>query len=149
LRNPYNIISYYFHWVGVQFAAEADTVPNGKVYAFWPLVATIDMKNRHNRRRWSIAPGDVQSTIEAIERQRQEEEARANRVEQARIAESNKAQNRNLITKQLDTQKWTIQGNKTAGMNKLIDGETIAVKTKTGKTINIKFDGGMVKQAST
>jgi hypothetical protein len=119
----------------VQFAAEADTVPNGKVYAFWPLVATIDMKNRYNRRRLSIAPGDVESTIEAIERHRQEEEARANRIEQARIAESNKAKNRNLITQQLDAQKWTIQGNKTAGMNKLIDGDgnEMADETKIGR----------------
>jgi hypothetical protein len=35
----------------------------GKFMPFWPLVATIDMKNRYNRRRLSIAPGDVESTI--------------------------------------------------------------------------------------
>ncbi len=139
----------YFHWVGVQFAADVDLVPDGKVYAFWPLVATIDRKNRHNRRRWSISPGEVQGTIDTIERQRQEEQERANRVEQARIAESNRAKTRNLIAEQLGKQNWTIPGNKTNGMNKLIDGEKVAVNTKTGKTINVMFDNGKVKQAAT
>jgi hypothetical protein len=41
----------------------------------------------------------------------------------------------------LNGQNWTIPGNKTTGMNKLIDGQTIAVKTGRGKTINVKFEG--------
>jgi hypothetical protein len=134
----------YFHWIGVQFTAEADS---GKVNACWPLAAAHDTKYRHARRRWSIAPKDVQGTIEAIARARREEEDRANRVEQARQTESTRAKARNVITGLLNGQKWTIPGNKTAGMNKLIDGEKIEVKTLKGKTIKIKYEGGQLKQA--
>jgi hypothetical protein len=134
----------YFHWIGVQFTADADS---GKVNACWPLAAAHDTKYRRARRRWSIAPKDVQSTIAAIARARQEEQDRADRVEQARLAESNKAKARNVITAQLKSQKWTIPGNKTTGMNKLIDGETIEVTTLRAKKVKVKFVGGQVKQA--
>jgi hypothetical protein len=40
-------------------------------------------------------------------------------------------------------QNWTISGVKNTGLNKLIDGETINVTTKTGKSIKVKFEGGM------
>jgi hypothetical protein len=53
----------YFHWVGVQFTAEASTV-HGTVNAYWPLVAARDTKYRHPRRRTSIAPQDIQGMIE-------------------------------------------------------------------------------------
>jgi endonuclease YncB( thermonuclease family) len=52
-----------------------------------------------------------------------------------------------VITGKLNAQKWTIPGNKTIEMNKLINGETIAVTTQRGKTIKIKFEGGILKQA--
>jgi hypothetical protein len=49
----------------------------------------------------------------------------------------------------LNKQNWTISGVKikNTGLNKLIDGETINVTTKMGKSIKVKFEGGMVKQS--
>lgn len=136
----------YFHWVGVQFTAEASTV-HGTVNAYWPLVAARDTKYRHPRRRTSIAPQDIQGMIEAIARATREAQEQANRIEQARLAHSSKDNTRNVITGKLNAQKWTIPGNKTIEMNKLINGETIAVTTQRGKTIKIKFEGGILKQA--
>ena len=60
-----------------QFTAEPS---NGTVSACWPLNAVRDTK-WHSRRRMSIAPKDVQATIEAIERQKQEEKEKAERIE--------------------------------------------------------------------
>jgi hypothetical protein len=131
----------YFHWVGVQFTAEAKTI-HGTVSACWPLIPAHENRNQ-NRRRMSIAPENVQSTIEAIVRATQE----ANRKEQARLAQSAKATTRNEIEKQLNSQNWTISGVKNTGLNKLIDGETIDVTTKKGNTIKVKFEGGKVKQS--
>jgi hypothetical protein len=139
----------YFHWVGVQFSAEASTTIHGTVSACWPMVAARDTKWRHPRRKMSIAPKDVQGTIEAIARATREAQEKANRIEQARSAESTKAKTRDAIAKQLNSNNWTIPGNKNNGMNKLIAGETIGVTTKTGKTIKVKYEGGMVKQSFT
>jgi hypothetical protein len=134
--------SGYFHWIGVQFAAE-----DGKLEACWPLVpSSKDTKYRHARKRWSIAPKNVQSTIEAIARTRRETEERENRIEQGKLAEAKKVEGRKVITGQLAAQKWTIPGNKNAGMNKLIEGQTVSVTTQRGKTVNVKFDGGQLKQ---
>jgi hypothetical protein len=123
----------YFHWVGVQFTADADTIPHGKVHACWPLNPVWDMKNRHSRRRLSIAPQDIQDTINAIALAKQKAQDEANRQEQARQAQSKRDQTRNLIKGQLGKQVWTIEGNVNKGLDKLIAGETIAVTTKTRK----------------
>ncbi len=136
----------YFHWVGVQFTAEESTV-FGTERACWPLVASHDTKYRHARRRWSIAPKNVQATIEALAETARVEQERQERIEQAKARESERAKARNDIQKQLAAQNWTIPGNKTTGMNQLIDGETVEVTTKTRKTIRVKFEGGRIKQA--
>jgi hypothetical protein len=133
----------YFHWVGVQFAAEA-----GSASACWPLIAMRDTKFKHPRRRMSIAPSEVQPMIEAIARTKREEQERTDRIERARLAESNKAKTRNDIEKQLSAQNWTVPGNKIMGLNKLAAGETIEVTTKRGAKVKVKFEGGKVKQSS-
>jgi hypothetical protein len=132
----------YFHWIGVQFTAEAS---DGTVKAEWPLVASAhDNKYQHPRRRLSIAPKDVQSMIEAIARDKQE----ANRKEQARLAQSAMDKTCNEIADKLKAQNLTINGDKKTGLKKLFDGKTIDVTTKRGKTMKVKFEGGVVKQSS-
>jgi len=63
----------YFHWFGVQFTADADGSPR----ACWPKGdPPRDMKNQATRRRMSIAPDDLQDTIDEINRaQRANQEA--------------------------------------------------------------------------
>jgi hypothetical protein len=79
----------HFHWVGVQFTAEASTV-YGTVNACRPLVAARDMKSLRSRRRLSIAPKDVQDMINAIALANQKAQDEANRKEQARLAQQNR-----------------------------------------------------------
>jgi len=136
----------YFHWVGVQFTAEAQSV-HGTLNACWPLVAARDMKGVHNRRRLSIAPENVQGKIEAIAQAAKEEQERADRVEQARLAESDKAKARNVLAAKLKAMNYTIPGNATSGLNKLIAGETIKIKTQRGKDISVKYVGTTVQNA--
>jgi hypothetical protein len=134
----------FFHWVGVQFAAEADTVPDGKVQAYWPLVATQDTKYRHPRRRMSIAPKNVQATIEAIARALREEQERQDRIEQARVKEQGRALGRNAIQAKLKALNYTIPGNANAGLNKLYDGESIKILTKNRKEMLVRYNGANV-----
>jgi hypothetical protein len=134
--------------------AEADTVPNGKVTACWPLNPTWDTKHQHARRRWSIAPKDIQATVNAIandkalaEQKARDEAERREQLERERVARSNRVQDRNKISALLDKNFWTVSANKNMQLDKLIAGETITVTTKTKKTLNVKFDGKTVKQA--
>ena len=92
----------------------------------------------------SIAPKDVQSMIEAIARDKQE----ANRKEQARLAQSAMDKTCNEIADKLKAQNLTINGDKKTGLKKLFNGKTIDVTTKRGKTMKVKFEGGVVKQSS-
>jgi hypothetical protein len=135
----------YFHWVGVQFTADADTVPHGKVHACWPLNPVWDMKNRHSRRRLSIAPEDIQDTINAIALEKQKAEAEAKRQEQARLAQQNRDKLRNTIRDLLGKGFYKFSGTK--DLDQLIAGQTINATTKTGKPIKLKFKDGKIMQA--
>lgn len=139
----------YFHWVGVQFTADAN---NQTVRAVWPLgTPARDMKDQHSRRRMSIAPKDIQSRINAIAIAQKARQQAAQKVAQDRLAQ----QTRDLLRKNIADQlakpqnSWTISGNKSKELDRLIAGETIDVKTKTQKTIKVKFEGGIVKQSFT
>ena len=134
----------YFHWVGVQFTAEATSV-YGNQQASWPLVATMDVKGRHNRRRQSIAPKNVQARIEAIARAEQEERERQEKIENARLAEQARALTRNTISARLQALNYTIQGDKMRSLNKLVDGQSIKVKTLRSKELTVKWERGNVQ----
>jgi hypothetical protein len=94
-------------------------------------------------------PNDVRAKIEAIAEaeKRQREKAEAAKKASEKAAEIVKA--RTTITGELKRQNWTIPANKNkiAQMNKLIDKQTIAVTTQRGNLINVKFEGGKLKQA--
>jgi hypothetical protein len=134
----------YFHWVGVQFTAEADTF-FGKVNACWPLVAALDAKSQHSRRRLSIAPKDVQHMINAIAVAKQKAQDEANRKEQARLAQQNRDKLRNTIKDLLGKGFYKFSGTK--DLDQLFAGQTINATTKTGKPIKLKFEDGKIKQA--
>ena len=53
-----------------------------------------------------------------------------------------------LDRKQLAENTWKITGNQYSLLNTLIEGKTITVTTLRGKTVLIKFEKGMVKQAN-
>jgi hypothetical protein len=138
----------YFHWVGVQFLADHDYgQPIGKVFAYWPLnVAARDMKNHQSRRRFSIAPNDIQQKIQDIARKQQEAQEKANRAAQAQQAEANKNAAIKKIKEQLSARNWKIEGNQDAGVNKLATGKSIKVKTKKDEFL-VKFEGGQLQKA--
>jgi hypothetical protein len=132
----------YFHWVGVQF-----TAIHGTQTACWPLNPVWDSKFNHARRHLSIAPKDIQATINAIANDNvlAEKKARdkAEREERERVAQANRVK----ISALLDKNFWTTSGIKNKQLDKLIAGETIAVTTKNRKTLNVKFENGTLKQA--
>jgi hypothetical protein len=132
----------YFHWVGVQF-----TAMSGASSACWPLVAVRDTKYHHPRRRMSIAPIDVQAKIEAIAEAERVERERQERIEQARVKEQGRALGRNAILAKLQAMNYTIPGNQNNGLNKLYDGESITITTKTRKSILVKYNGNNVVNA--
>jgi hypothetical protein len=142
----------YFHWVGVQFTADAN---DQTLRAVWPLGApTRDMRDLHSRRRMSIAPKDIQSKINAIA-QRQAQQLGQQRAQlakqQAQLAQSAKDKARNAERKVLEDklagQKLTLKGVKNAGLDNLLAGQTVDVTTKTGKPMKVKYEGGVVKWA--
>jgi hypothetical protein len=129
----------YFHWVGVQFTADANTQT---VRAEWPRgIPARDMKDQHSRRRMSIAPKNIQSTINAIAQQ------------QAQLAQQARNDAREELEGKLARQNLTIKGGaksarvKNAGLDALLHGQTVNVITLTGKEKKVKYEGGAVKWA--
>jgi hypothetical protein len=137
----------YFHWVGVQFTADANTQT---VRAEWPRgIPARDMKDQHSRRRMSIAPKNIQSTINAIAQQRAQQLAQ----QQAQLAQQARNDAREELEGKLARQNLTIKGGaksarvKNAGLDALLHGQTVNVITLTGKEKKVKYEGGAVKWA--
>jgi hypothetical protein len=138
----------YFHWVGVQFTADGN---NQTVRAVWPPGNPArDMKDQHSRRRMSIAPKDIQDTINAIALAQQAQLAQQQAEFARKQAQQLKAQTCKVIAEKLKSNFWTIPGNQGAvnrGLSDLADGKEIGVTTKRGGSLRVKFEGGVLKQA--
>jgi hypothetical protein len=141
----------YFHWVGVQFTADGN---NQTVRAEWPQgTMARDMKNQHSRRRMSIAPKDVQSTINAIAQRRLAQQQARLAQQQAQLAKQGLNDARKELEGKLDRMNLTIKGAKSGkvkntGLDALLAGHTVDVTTLTGKEKKVKYEGGAVKWVS-
>jgi hypothetical protein len=93
----------YFHWEGVQFAAECEK----KLRAYWPKGdQSRDMKNAPTRRKMSIAPGDIQNEINRIIAREQAEQLAQQQAQQRQQDQ----EHRENIKRQLKGANFTIEG---------------------------------------
>jgi hypothetical protein len=98
----------------------------------------------------SIAPKDIQDKINAIALARQARLAQQQAQLARQQAQQLKAQTCKAIAEKLKSNSWTIPGNQGAvnrGLSDLADGNEIGVTTKRGGSLQVKFEGGVLKQA--